>query len=210
MKVLLVCGYRRTGKDYLYNLLSGKQVESRFRWKIYKNGERLNMSLGSIDIEYQRTSFADLLKSEASTEYGIPPIVPDSDKEVKQFIHYKTGKVVSARDIYIEWGQVRRSQDADYWCKNAFNQIKNKAVCVVTDWRFRNESEYVMKNFDEVITIRVYRSDVLEPDINIDSEHNLDSYQTDILLVRDDVEGEFEKAAIRFPQYQRYIASGLI
>lgn len=60
--------------------------------------------------------------------------------------------------------------------------------------RYRNECRYVLNNSREVLTIRLYCSDVPEPHANIDSEHD-----SDFLLLRDGIEGEFEKASERFP-----------
>lgn len=206
--VILVCGYKRTGKDTLMSILAG--TTSRFHWRIYKHPSALQKRF---DHEiYIRTAFADALKREAGIEYGIPLEVPDSDKDSKLYVHYQTGELVSARDIYIEWGSIRRSQDIDYWCKAAFNTIKSddNAAYVVTDWRFSNEGNYVTRAFPSVITVRVYRSDVPEPDANIESEHQLDYYQTDFLLLSDGVDGEFERAVQKFPQYANYVECEVI
>lgn len=221
-KIVLVCGYRRTGKDTLYSILS-KQIRSvnLFKWRIYRLSSMKHEFNSGI---YVRMAFADALKCEASEEYGIPLIISDTEKDVKQFKHYKSGKIVSARDIYIEWGTIKRNEDIDYWCKALINDFyalncssdefkeeysiskDPRVTCVVTDWRFENEVKYVLTTFSDVITIRVYRSDVPIPDANIDSEHDLNKYPTDILLIQDGIEGEFEKAVELFPQYHDYIA----
>lgn len=209
-QVILTCGYRRTGKDTFFTKLSSdKQIKSAstidlFRWRIYKQPTALNRSL-DYTLKYQRTAFADSLKEEAAVVYGIPVNVPDDEKDVKQFIHYRTGDLVSSRDIHIEWGGIRRSEDPDYWCKEAFKRVEfDKGCCVVTDWRYHNEAEYTHHSYD-VITVRLYRSDVPVPDPRIESEHNLDNYRTDFLLLRDDVDGEYEKAVEIFPQYIGYV-----
>jgi hypothetical protein len=130
-------------------------------------------------------AFADLLKQEAHQEYGTQEPIPEADKDLKQFIHFQTGQLVSARDIYIEWGGIRRSQDPDYWCRAAFKEASNDSQLVVTDWRFINEFRYAFNQFQKVLTIRVYRSEVPEPEMKIASEHSLDDYQTDFLLLPD-------------------------
>lgn len=210
MKVILVCGYRRTGKDTLYQKLSNpNQENSGFSWKIYQHPDRIREVFDKESL-YIRTAFADSLKIEAGNEYNIPVMIADADKDIKQFTHYKTGDMVSARDIYIEWGAIRRSQDPDYWCKaalNLSNSTENTWI-VVTDWRFQNESEYVLNNFTDTITCRLYRSDIPEPDVHIESEHQLDSYATDLLLVRND--DEFKRTAIKFPQYFEYVPTGTV
>lgn len=209
MKIGLICGYRRTGKDVLFNILSGMEAPERFQWRIYKQNEHKDLVKRN---NYIRSGFADKLKQEASEQYNIPLIIPDAEKDIKQFKHYKTGQLVSARDIYIEWGSYRRSQNINYWCQAAFDNITKDSddICIVTDWRFKNEVQYVLDAFNNVTTVRLYRSDVQVPDINIASEHELDNYQTDLLLIRDNVEDEFQKAVTLFPQYKDYIPYGKI
>lgn len=205
-KVILICGYRRTGKDTFFTKLSSN-TNDLFHWRIYKHPNTLNLYIDHT-LTYQRTAFADALKEEASIIYGIPIIIPDADKDIKQFIHYQTRELVSARDIHIEWGAIRRSEDPDYWCKEAFKRAalsSNDSCCAVTDWRFTNEAGYTLDNYDNVLTVRLYRSDVPVPDSSIQSEHDLDNYRTDFLLLRDDVDGEYEKAIERFPQYIGYV-----
>lgn len=218
--LILICGYRRTGKDTLYSILATNQTSvDRFKWRIYKHPDQIGRKMKSDkNTIYERTSFADNLKCEASKVYGIPQVVSESDKDLKQFIHYKTGELVSARDIHIEWGAIRRSEDPNYWCKAALKHIPKPSQTqyetgsdtstvnyVVTDWRFRNESKYALDNYDNVLTIRVYRSDVPEPPSNVESEHDLDTYRTHFLLLNDELKGEFLKVIEKFPQYSDYI-----
>ena len=206
MNILLVCGYRRTGKDTLYQTLIG---ESDYKWNIYQHKDRKIDEPFPLS-SYTRVSFADPLKSEASEVYGIPEYVPDSDKDLKQFIHYCTGELVSARDIYIEWGKYRRFQDPNYWCKQALKSISNEnsSSIVITDWRFINEGEFFLQNYENVLTIRIYRSDVLEPDINIESEHQLDTRATDLLITSTST--DFDSVVVRFPQYKDYVLTHIL
>lgn len=184
---------------------------NRFKWKIYKRPDQDNLLNSTNSITYERTGFADSLKLEASEEYNVPTFISDQDKDIKQFTHPKTLEIVSARDIYIEWGVIRRSQDLDYWCKKALTPYisprESPTICVVTDWRFPNESQYAIQTFDNVKTFRLYRSDIPEPPANIESEHSLDTYSTDYLLLQ---ENEFEQAIKKFPQYTSYVPCGYI
>lgn len=203
--VTLVCGYRRTGKDKLYEILSGKSSGG-FKWRIYRVPRTYGVPKFNESKTYMRVAFADALKREAAEEYKIPPVIPDNEKDVKKFRHHKTGEMVSARDIYIEWGAVRREQDINYWCKAVLDSIPDDSDtnCVITDWRYLNELKYVLSTGVNFAAVRLYRSDVPEPSADIESEHNLDYCATDYLLLRDDLPGEFERAVKRFPQYHDY------
>lgn len=201
--LILISGYCRTGKDRLYDILAQRPVPQQFKWRIYKDP---NNPKNTFDLShnYTRVSFADLLKLEAAHQYGIPEVVSDDEKDIKQFKHYVTGELVSARDIYIEWGAIRRDQDPNYWCKLAIDQLRGWKTGVVTDWRFLNEVKYALNTCSQVVTVRIYRSEIVEPPLHIRSEHELDGYRADFLLVRDDPE-EFIKAVQRFPQYRGYV-----
>lgn len=205
--IILVCGYRRTGKDQLYDILARQSMPERFKWRVYKHPSCINETF-DLSRTHVRIAFADVLKREASEQYKIPAVVSDAEKDIKQFNHYQTGEMVSARDIYIEWGSIRRAQDPNYWCKVALNPIRDlqDITAVITDWRFRNEARYTLNTFKRVTTVRVYRSDVPEPPADIESEHDLDAYKTDFLLIRDDKPDEFAKAVEHFPQYREHVA----
>jgi len=219
-QVILTCGYRRTGKDTFFTKLTGVNDKNNlFSWRVYKHPTATHKQIDLL-LPYKRIAFADSLKEEAASKYKIPVIIPDAEKDIKQFTHYQTQELVSARDIHIEWGAIRRSDDIDYWCKQGFKPYRNirsgyfndkiTEVLVVTDWRFHNEAKYVLRNFQNVYTVRLYRSDVIEPDINVNSEHDLDNYLTYFLLLRDDMPNEYEKVLEKFPQYKGYIPCELI
>lgn len=203
----LICGYRRTGKDYLFGKLSTKTPAS---MRIYKNPLVTTYNITNYN-NFVRIAFADILKQEASGLYDIPTGIFDDEKDVKCYEHYRTGEMVSARDIYNEWGQIRRNEDPDYWCKLALRDVTtNRDInYIVTDWRFRNELEYGREHFPTLITARVYRSQVEEPPNNVISEHDLDHLATDLLITLDNDE-EFISAVKRFPQYRNYILDGYI
>ena len=202
MNVILLCGYRRTGKDSLYQKLNN---ENNYIWHVFQDPNK-NIIFPT-KVEYIRSAFADALKLETSQIYGITH--DEFDKDVKNIIHYKTSELVSKRDIYIEWASVRRLEDPIYWCKAAFTNLDyiDKWI-VVTDWRFTNEENYVKENSKNVITCRLFRSDVIEPDVQIVSEHQLDNVLTDFLLLSS--EKDFKNVIVKFPQYKSYVKTGII
>lgn len=186
--LVMICGYRRTGKDILcFNLREKRE----FRWRIYSKGLELIP-----DKNYKRFAFADKLKEEVALIYNIPINIADKDK-----IQFEDK---SARDLYIEHGNYRKTTDPDCWCKQL-----TESNLIVTDWRFINEIDFVKNKFKNVVTARVYRSVVKIPPLNITSEHELDHVLTDFLVVPDD-DSEFTFATKHFPQYAGYILSGFL
>lgn len=205
-QVWLLCGYRRTGKDTLFNRLIA--IDDR-PWRGYQhpNSIRADPFAETKSGPFTRVAFADALKREAREVYGIPNL-DSMDKDGAELIHYQTGAKVSPRDIYIEWGQIRRDQDPEYWCKRAFQEALPGSKIIVTDWRFSNEGLVTRTLFPNALSVRVYRASVPEPPMDIASEHDLDGETTDLLMVPT-VE-DFEAARKRFPQYAEYVFTGMI
>jgi len=206
MKHILLTAYRRTGKDYFAAILQGKQVPH-FKWLAYRppnvQGVKLKIQ------PYKQMSYAKALKIETSNIFEIPEFVSDAEKDVPQYIHKDTGALVSARDLYIEIGAKRRAQSLDYWVKfvcDDYDQSPPETVAVITDWRFPNELLYTRQRYtapEDVVTVRLFRSDVPIPPADVDSEHSLDAEATDILLVPS--HEDFVVAKTLFPQYSDYV-----
>lgn len=201
--IRLVCGYKRTGKDTLVKMFN---QEEDFNWVVYHNPE----TKSHFKIEpVKRVGFADKLREEVN-------LILDISEE----IDYDTFKETvvrdnkTYRDFLIEHAAYRRGQNIDYWVERAakWNKLNNninentEEHIMITDWRYPNESEYLRKSGLDVITIRVFRSEVPVPPDNIISEHQLDNMDTDFLLVpRANTEDEFGKACELFPQYQNFV-----
>lgn len=206
MTLILICGYKKTGKDYLCSVLS-KIAPRRYGYQI------LAHPASGLDGEftsgkYIHTSFAADLKRQVSEIYGIPLNVPDEEKDVKQYFHPKTNEIVSARDLYKEWGTIKKNEDEEYWCKawlNLLGPIDHNATYTITDWRFSYEHPFVLKLFDTVIRIRVYRSNVDAPPKEDLTERSLDGVFTDYVAIPEDDEDEFEKLVQTFPQYSEFV-----
>lgn len=191
--LVLICGYMRTGKDALCSSLMGIK---RFNWRIYSKGERLYPNS-----DYKRFAFADKLKKEAAFVYSIPVDIKDKDYPGFQV----NGKKCSARDLYIEWAKHRKNTDSNYWCKDILKQSK----CIVSDWRFLNELDFITIRFSNIATVRVFRKDVPIPPLSAATEHELDKELTDFLVVPDD-DLEFISVIKHFPQYNGYFLTGYL
>jgi len=187
---MLVCGYRRTGKDTLVKMFNG---ELPFNWIIYRDPD----SEKCLDVKpVRRIGFADKLRQEVNQLLNL---TDNFDYETFKETIVSDGKTY--RDFLIDHGGFRRSQDVNYWVKQVLPMVTDESM--ITDWRFVNELLYLQTNLVTITTIRLFRSEVPIPPMNIDSEHNLDNTVTDFLLVTD--EQEFVKACEIFPQYKNFI-----
>lgn len=198
--IYLLCGYSKTGKDTFYEQISSNNVM--YEWQIYSAIPKKQLDLENINKYYVRVAFANAVKIEAAQIYHIPYVV--TDKDCKQFIHYKSGELVSARDIYIEWAQLRKTNNIYYWANLVVQFILQNyptSDIIITDWRFVEEIEYIKEYFSQVTTIRLYRASV-ETNMNNYSEHALDNYVTDFLII--DKQDNFIEVCTKFPQYNNY------
>ncbi len=202
-QTILICGFRRSGKDHFGSLLCTPRTSnfSTPYWKLY--GKYNSFKL--IGLNPVRKAFADKLKEEVSENYNIPLTIPEQLKDAKIF--EREGEYFSSRDLYIEWSNYRRSQDPDYWIKKCIedpllNSGNNGSTLIITDWRYYNEVNY-LSLMRPCVTIRVYRSNVPEPSLLSHDEHQLDRTSTDFLAVTS--EEEFILATRRFAQYEKYV-----
>ena len=198
--IRLVCGYRQTGKDYLFRSFGNPKL---FNWQVYANP--LNLKPWSIE-RVKKVAFARNLIMEVNMKYYYP-----LNKIIHQNLNYEQLKNTiiindkTYRDLLIEHAKYRRDQNIDYWVSSAYNWKMNENL-MVTDWRYINELTYLKKLNKNITTIRVFRSKVPIPQQNIESEHQLDNILTDFLLVPEkNEEEEFIKASNIFPQYKHFI-----
>jgi len=164
--------------------------------------------------KYKRVAFADALKEEIMERYHIPtePIIPEEKNKIQ--FRDENGKNVSFRDLCIHWALFRRQEDPDYWAKKAldacgvtegaYSVIGETAGTVFTDWRFLNEYHVVKEKYPNVITARIFRPGVEIPDELIKSEHELDHFVTDILIVPAGDESAITEAVKLFPAYANF------
>jgi hypothetical protein len=201
--IYLVCGYRRTGKDTLVNILNRS---SPFRWLVYKKPGL------TYDIfkprQHYRKGIADSLKQEVLELYNIP--IEDETKDQRIFTF--NGNSVSPRDMWIYYGHMCITKDPYYFCKKVeLNSFESEdTVNVITDWRTFDQKDYYLGSEvygRYVVTIRLYRSVVTVP-ADCVTERHLDHETTDFLFVLNP--NEFELACKDFPQYSDYIQVGYL
>lgn len=186
-KIYLITAWRTTGKDTLYKQLINIS-DIPWNW---------NLPKALFDTNIKRYAFADELKKYVANKLGI-----DSNMnfdEIKNKIY--EGKTF--RDHLIDDSKEIKKLDENYWCKKLFKKVEEdnfQGSIFITDWRFYHEYDYIKSlNKYEIITLRLYRSSVPIPSLELESEHNLDDYKTDYLLI--DEESTLEDCLSKFPQY---------
>lgn len=195
MSLLLVCGFHGTGKDHFYSSYS--KCDSS-HWMIF------GLTPFSIKTDVKRLSHADIMKTMCHEQYGLNSILQSlsKDQALPSGLNGIPNDIVTLRDLYIMYSSKFKEIDINYWCKQV--NIDHSHHYVLTDFRFPHEYQYAIDNYHDMdlATLRVYRSQVVEPPANMDTEHNLDEFQTTFLAVTSQC--EFEIAVQRFPQYQNY------
>jgi len=207
--LILVCGYRGTGKDTLYKQFIN-QLE--FNWIILKH-PKINKRF--IIKPSGQLSFAAKLKQEVLTYLGLPSsfdieqfknnTLQTIEQVTGLFINVDIDKTRTLRDYFIDYGETKRLQYPYHWCQQTLENINPKDDYMITDWRFKAEYDFINNLGYPINTIRVYRHDVHIPPL-ISSEHDLDYFQTDFVLIpRFNYELEIKSLLNVFPQYQDYI-----
>lgn len=194
---IFICGYRRTGKDFLCKILTSTDYVPHNLWHVYAKPNHPNIDLNNLN-NYQRNSFADQVKIYSHFVYDLPAI-SDDEKDIPMFIHKFNGKLISARDIYSEVTLTKIALDTNYWNKLAYNNMTKYPI--FTDFRFISAYDYFNNNGLKPITIRIFRKEVHIPDKNDIIEHELDNFTTDFLLTTDP---DLTHLLTIFPQYSDY------
>jgi len=219
---LALVAYAKTGKDTFCAEVGRRQLRlcpegtagDKLRWAVYmpkgKNVADLRHALESKEYVVERFAFADALKLATHKWLGLvgcPAHAFEAVKETMLVPDPVTGELKTIRAHYIDFGQAERRKDPLVWSApvaKAIADFGKYTIDITTDWRFDNE---LVTRTHRTVTVRLFRADVpiAKPvaDRRFDSEHNLDDYLTDYLLVPP---GEFEAALKKFPQYSGYVS----
>lgn len=177
MNIILVSGYKGSGKDVLADYL----------WE---------------DQDYHKMAFADILKSEVSKTYNIP-IIDFYQRDTKDdpIPNYSTDIIVDAqakrvltlfeselknkhwtpRALCILEASAKKAVNPHYYTNKVIENIMNgfSQNIVIADWRFSAEYWKMKEHFgDDVITVRINRFDSvdsLDPsELELDDFDNFD------------------------------------
>jgi len=174
---VLLCGYRRHGKDTLARDMMRGAVHGSWTLCDPSGGLEDEWRAG----EVASVAFASALKRCVTDELGVSVEQLELAKDEKV-----PGREETYRDVLIRVGAERRRADADVWCKKALLNERGEprfARVVVTDFRFANELAFVRKLYPRVLTVRVCARSAEVPPYDVESEHTLDGLTTDALAL---------------------------
>lgn len=224
--VNLIAGYSGTGKDTLHIILKTDDKPKRhsicnkikhilypapstkIRYLIFSDIN--SQDIGSYLFECKsrtRIAQADPIKAHVNSRHNLPK---DFDYEANKNKVLPSLDGQRLRDLYIEFGTQMRNININYWAKLAHYSIalSPTEIVDVTDFRFPNEYEYILSKHNRTVTTRIFRSEVRIPNSNVESEHALDNFTTNFLLVSS--WSEFQIALNKFPQYNTHVYIGCI
>lgn len=214
-QIIFVTGYKRVGKDTFYDFLSGK-IDSgkQYSYNVYCNPEQkssVNILRKYMNNEISRFAFADELKREVLQRFDVSVTDSNKDQEISNNF-LRSEKLKTNRDLLKFWGSFRKNSNANYWSQCVLDKIrsKNPSYPLITDWRYLDEYLYFreMNPQTQIVTIRLFRADnPIPPKADI-SEHDLDDFETDVLLVPS--EKDFDIATEIFPFMRNYQLSGIM
>ena len=140
---------------------------------------------------FEKFAFADALKTFVSTKYGIDKNLMYSQEGKKTKVLVNGKILISVRDLLIKVATRKRKYNPDLWVDVVIGKIKKKLSdskdkpikIVISDFRYKNEYEKIVKTFEKdikIFTIRLERD--LAENIIDPSETSLDDFVFDKTL----------------------------
>lgn len=225
----LNCGYSKTGKDTLFQLVKAgwtcqqpckavipsmpesKNIKPLFFWYVYALPKTEFPEYGDPSV-IERIASADILKEQVCTGLNLKGGFRKYEPVKDTLMCGDPAKLL--RHHFIDVATEARKTDIDCWIRKALephipskkedkesSEKKPLKILFKTDWRHHNEKAYAAKHYP-IKTHRQYRSDVSIAPLNVESEHQLDKEVTDYLWVTS--EEEFQEALKLFPQYKDF------
>ena len=202
MSDLLLCGYKCSGKDSVYEDIIHESFHD--NWKVYSVKGNTDDIQFANNTKYRRVAFADKLKRSVLSKYNLDPSIS------KEYII--PSLECTYRELLIKESNEAVKTDPYVWAKSALAPYMSSTHTVpicITDWRYPHEYTYLSIHFMpsrpdvQLLTARVVRPVVVIPDPSDMSEHSLDYFQTDIVIVPKELE-DFSTVTDMFPQYKYY------
>lgn len=158
--VILVSGHKRVGKDSISNMLE-ELLDSSILYSFATPVK--NILATTLDISVPTL---DLLKNEET------PLCFDNGKS---FTDFRAILKNFANEAMKKWF------GDNVWVDVFLNKSFNEKFIIVTDWRFNIEHENIIKQYDNVVTIRVHSDKMLNTD-NHSSETELNNFDFDYII----------------------------
>jgi hypothetical protein len=176
-KIVLVCGGRRSGKDYLAEYL--EKVHGYIHIKISRKLKEICKLLFAFSNEQMETDSKEMV----DLRWGVSP------RRCMQFIgteFFQDG----INNLLIGIGKT-------FWINSLLNELDSNKRYVISDLRFFHEYEEIMRRCCnigvDVCVIRIYRiNSVILPDNDVDnhvSEQEYKKIPADVVLINDGVSG---------------------
>jgi hypothetical protein len=169
MHLILISGYKRSGKNALADAICGN---GNWRFSLY------SACAQTFAGPYVQQSFAASLKDEVSAILGKPLDWIEKNKDVG---------TPSPRDMMIEIAAKNRAANPNHYADILFSSLP-AGNYIITDWRYPNEHARAAKWCEDIgarlTTIRVIRSDIEPPDAP--SERALDGVLADVIATSPD------------------------
>lgn len=147
-----------------------------------------------------KDTFGQFLKEELNKEQNNIAVTLAFATPIKEcamkYFNWDGNKDEKGRRLLQQIGRVGREYDKDIWIKKLIEKIEeysNIQYFIITDWRFKNEYEYLEKRYgkENVITIRIQRNDItILDDV---SEHDLDNFENYNFFINNNMSLEYLK-----------------
>jgi hypothetical protein len=202
MNILLISGYKTTGKDFLCSeIISGADTIK--LWTVFRN-PYCNKDFRVVTTQFykgQRFAFADSLKDIVHKELGLPTYEMDKCKDILVL----QGK--SLRQHYIDTAVKMKNIDIDCFVKLFHEKHGNQSGSfIITDWRFPHELSFINQTpFSypkSITTTRVFDKNIPMPKNDDNIERSLESFSPDFVLLKQGT--TFLDLINIFPQFSTY------
>lgn len=200
-KIILIAGNKGSGKNTFSNVLRGLLPDCGF--KIYSSRETSDTTHKFIKSSalYLETSFAGVLKDKVASILNVSLQELDSLKDTPLSVELldnlektykwfgeKPSSTPTARDVLIDEALRVRTMDPTFYVRTVYeNLLQNfpEGKCVlVTDWRYKNELEFLKQFEDSLDIVTVKIESKAAPPVFVPSERDLDDLSFDFICHR--------------------------
>jgi hypothetical protein len=156
-------------------------------------------------------AFADAVKDDVASLYNLPRTLFDTQEGKASIVKTPDGEC-TARELLIEYSlAMKQAQGYDVWAKKVAHNIHNKVEkckiknVIIHDWRFIAEIDTITCEFPQpefiLHRIRIERPSVsCSLGIHIPSEHEIDTYTTEITLTNEGTIDDLNKKICKLIQ----------